>query len=70
MNVRRISQKHYEVKSYEFDIVLFLQAYNTMMGDNTRYNQRIVDINSRPNKSEWTPKPWPPKSKSMLLGKG
>ncbi|XP_040029370.2 apoptosis-inducing factor 1, mitochondrial isoform X10 [Gasterosteus aculeatus] len=38
-------------------------AYNTLSTDGARFNDRISEINARP-KTEWVPKPWPPKSKS------
>lgn len=37
-------------------------AYSTLSTDQIRFNERMVEINSRP-KMEWVPKPWPPKSK-------
>ncbi|XP_008288102.1 apoptosis-inducing factor 1, mitochondrial isoform X2 [Stegastes partitus] len=37
-------------------------AYNTVVSDHTRYNERIAEIKARPT-TEWVPKPWPPKSK-------
>ncbi|XP_044061726.1 apoptosis-inducing factor 1, mitochondrial isoform X7 [Siniperca chuatsi] len=37
-------------------------AYSTVSTDNDRFNDRIAEINARP-KTEWVPKPWPPKGK-------
>ncbi|XP_028272874.1 protein MGARP isoform X6 [Parambassis ranga] len=37
-------------------------AVHTVSTDKDRFNERIAEINARP-KSEWTPKPWPPKSR-------
>ncbi|KAM7388895.1 hypothetical protein PAMP_022901 [Pampus punctatissimus] len=37
-------------------------AYNTVTSDSIRYNDRIAELNARP-KTEWVPKPWPPKSR-------
>ncbi|XP_041846567.1 uncharacterized protein mgarpa isoform X9 [Melanotaenia boesemani] len=37
-------------------------AYITVSTDHARFNDRIAQINARP-KTDWTPKPWPPKSK-------
>ncbi|XP_028444522.1 apoptosis-inducing factor 1, mitochondrial isoform X3 [Perca fluviatilis] len=37
-------------------------AYSTVSTDSARFNDRIAEINARP-KTEWAPKPWPPKSK-------
>ncbi|XP_037316299.1 apoptosis-inducing factor 1, mitochondrial isoform X5 [Pungitius pungitius] len=37
-------------------------AYSTLSTDGARFNDRISEINARP-KTEWVPKPWPPKSK-------
>ncbi|XP_029986522.1 protein MGARP-like isoform X12 [Sphaeramia orbicularis] len=37
-------------------------AVSTVTSDQARFNERIAEINARP-KSEWEPKPWPPKSK-------
>ncbi|XP_035525492.1 protein MGARP isoform X2 [Morone saxatilis] len=39
-------------------------AYSTVSGDSARYNERVAEIQARP-KTEWTPKPWPPKSKDQ-----
>ncbi|XP_059201916.1 protein MGARP isoform X3 [Centropristis striata] len=36
-------------------------AYSTVSSDSARFNERVAEINARP-KTEWTPKPWPPKS--------
>ncbi|XP_029703110.1 skin secretory protein xP2 isoform X2 [Takifugu rubripes] len=36
-------------------------AYSTVTSDGARFNERIAEIQARP-KTEWTPKPWPPKS--------
>lgn len=47
-------------------VVFSLQAYKTVVSDNARYNERIAEINARP-RTEWTPKPWPPKGKSAVL---
>lgn len=41
------------------------QAYSTVTSDGARFNERIAEIQARP-KTEWTPKPWPPKSKSTV----
>ncbi|KAM4586344.1 uncharacterized protein mgarpa isoform 3-T3 [Fundulus diaphanus] len=35
-------------------------AYVTVTSDHERFNERISEIRARP-KTEWTPKPWPPK---------
>lgn len=35
-------------------------AYNTVSSDHARFNERIGEIRARP-KTEWKPKPWPPK---------
>ncbi|XP_069569809.1 uncharacterized protein mgarpa isoform X5 [Brachyistius frenatus] len=40
-------------------------AYSTLSSDSARFDDRIAEIKARP-KTEWTPKPWPPKSKSSL----
>ncbi|KAG5263656.1 hypothetical protein AALO_G00267200 [Alosa alosa] len=37
-------------------------TYQTVTSDHDRFNDRIADINERP-KTEWKPKPWPPKSR-------
>ncbi|XP_046907936.1 protein MGARP isoform X4 [Hypomesus transpacificus] len=37
-------------------------AYSTVTSDHERFNDRVAEINARP-KTEWTPKPWPPKSR-------
>ncbi|XP_049897877.1 protein MGARP isoform X15 [Epinephelus moara] len=37
-------------------------AYNTVTSDSARFNNRVAQINARP-KTEWVPKPWPPKSR-------
>ncbi|XP_035505453.1 uncharacterized protein mgarpa isoform X3 [Scophthalmus maximus] len=37
-------------------------TYSTVSSDAARYNDRLTEINARP-KTEWVPKPWPPKSK-------
>lgn len=42
--------------------VLRRQAVSTVYGDNSRFNERIAQLKARP-KTEWVPKPWPPKSK-------
>uniref|UniRef100_A0A8C5G5C5 Uncharacterized protein n=1 Tax=Gouania willdenowi TaxID=441366 RepID=A0A8C5G5C5_GOUWI len=39
-------------------------AYSIVSSDQTRYNQRLAEIRARP-KTEWVPKPWPPKSESV-----
>lgn len=44
---------------------LSLQAFNTVSSDSTRFNERIAELKARP-KMEWVPKPWPPKSKSVV----
>ncbi|KAL6118078.1 mgarp [Pungitius sinensis] len=36
-------------------------AYSTLSTDGARFNDRISEINARP-KTEWVPKPWPPKT--------
>ncbi|XP_070818231.1 uncharacterized protein mgarpa isoform X4 [Chaetodon auriga] len=36
-------------------------AFSTVSSDSARFNDRISEINARP-KTEWVPKPWPPKS--------
>ncbi|XP_033989704.1 apoptosis-inducing factor 1, mitochondrial isoform X6 [Trematomus bernacchii] len=36
-------------------------AYSTVSSDGNRFNDRISEIKARP-KTEWVPKPWPPKS--------
>ncbi|CAF96435.1 unnamed protein product [Tetraodon nigroviridis] len=43
-------------------------AYSTVISDGARFNERIAEIKARP-KTEWTPKPWPPKSKSAHNGR-
>lgn len=40
------------------------QAYRTVTTDSARFTDRITEIEERP-KSEWKPKPWPPKSKFL-----
>lgn len=47
-------------------VVFSLQAYNTVTSDGARFNEHIAEINARP-KTEWTLKPWPPKSKSEVF---
>ena len=42
---------------------LSLQAYSTVSTDHARFNDRVAELKARP-KTEWVPKPWPPKSKS------
>uniref|UniRef100_A0A8C2X7P8 Uncharacterized protein n=1 Tax=Cyclopterus lumpus TaxID=8103 RepID=A0A8C2X7P8_CYCLU len=42
--------------------LLFPQTYSTVNTDSARFNDRVAEINARP-KTEWVPKPWPPKSK-------
>ncbi|XP_055782991.1 protein MGARP-like isoform X1 [Salvelinus fontinalis] len=37
-------------------------TYSTVTTDHARFTDRIADINARP-KTEWVPKPWPPKSR-------
>ncbi|XP_029517927.1 protein MGARP isoform X5 [Oncorhynchus nerka] len=37
-------------------------TYNTVTTDHARFTDRVADINARP-KTEWVPKPWPPKSR-------
>ncbi|KAK6298920.1 hypothetical protein J4Q44_G00304300 [Coregonus suidteri] len=37
-------------------------TYTTVTTDHARFTDRVADINARP-KTEWVPKPWPPKSK-------
>uniref|UniRef100_A0A3Q1HQC3 Uncharacterized protein n=1 Tax=Acanthochromis polyacanthus TaxID=80966 RepID=A0A3Q1HQC3_9TELE len=44
------------------DRLLPPQAYNTVISDHERFNDRIAELKARP-KTEWVPKPWPPKSK-------
>uniref|UniRef100_A0A3Q3VSU5 Uncharacterized protein n=1 Tax=Mola mola TaxID=94237 RepID=A0A3Q3VSU5_MOLML len=54
-----------ELKKYitvRFFSPLSPQAYNTVSTDSTRFSERIAEIKARP-KTEWVPKPWPPKSK-------
>ncbi|KAJ0049995.1 hypothetical protein NL108_009954 [Boleophthalmus pectinirostris] len=36
-------------------------AVSTVSTDSARFNDRITELASRP-KSEWKPRPWPPKS--------
>nr|XP_046261776.1 protein MGARP isoform X5 [Scatophagus argus] len=36
-------------------------TYNTMTTDSIRFSERVAEINARP-KTEWVPKPWPPRS--------
>ncbi|XP_056113250.1 uncharacterized protein mgarpa isoform X2 [Rhinichthys klamathensis goyatoka] len=36
-------------------------VYKTLVTDKERFADRVSEINARP-KSEWKPKPWPPKS--------
>ncbi|KAK7137817.1 hypothetical protein R3I94_013458 [Phoxinus phoxinus] len=36
-------------------------VYRTVVSDKERFDDRINEIKARP-KSEWKPKPWPPKS--------
>ncbi|KAK5925602.1 hypothetical protein CgunFtcFv8_018113 [Champsocephalus gunnari] len=36
-------------------------AYSTVSSDGNRFNDRISEIQARP-KTEWVPKPWPPKT--------
>ncbi|XP_024858012.1 protein MGARP isoform X5 [Kryptolebias marmoratus] len=38
-------------------------GYSTVTSDHARFNKRIEEIRARSN-DEWSPKPWPPKSKS------
>ncbi|XP_059371954.1 histone-lysine N-methyltransferase 2D-like isoform X3 [Carassius carassius] len=40
-------------------------AYRTVATDHARFVDRVSEIDARP-KSDWKPKPWPPKSKSHL----
>ncbi|XP_028316165.1 protein MGARP, partial [Gouania willdenowi] len=42
-------------------------AYSIVSSDQTRYNQRLAEIRARP-KTEWVPKPWPPKSQDEEEG--
>ncbi|XP_036407657.1 protein MGARP-like isoform X4 [Megalops cyprinoides] len=35
-------------------------AYKTVTSDHERFNDRVSEIRARP-KTEWQPKPWPPK---------
>ncbi|XP_034398710.1 uncharacterized protein si:ch211-235e9.8 isoform X8 [Cyclopterus lumpus] len=37
-------------------------TYSTVNTDSARFNDRVAEINARP-KTEWVPKPWPPKSR-------
>ncbi|XP_014913522.1 apoptosis-inducing factor 1, mitochondrial isoform X10 [Poecilia latipinna] len=37
-------------------------GYKTVTSDHDRFNDRISELRARP-KTEWTPKPWPPKGK-------
>ncbi|XP_032355812.1 apoptosis-inducing factor 1, mitochondrial isoform X5 [Etheostoma spectabile] len=37
-------------------------AYSTVSTDSARFNDRIAEIKARP-KTDWAPKPWPPKSR-------
>lgn len=46
--------------------VLHLQAVSTVSGDHNRFNERVAQIKARP-KTEWVPKPWPPKSKYTAI---
>ncbi|CAL8267481.1 unnamed protein product [Boreogadus saida] len=36
-------------------------VYSTLSTDGARYNDRVEQIQARP-KTDWVPKPWPPKS--------
>lgn len=47
-------------------VVFSFQAYSTVTSDGARFNERVAEINARP-KTEWTPKPWPPKSKLAVF---
>uniref|UniRef100_A0A3B5BJ00 Uncharacterized protein n=1 Tax=Stegastes partitus TaxID=144197 RepID=A0A3B5BJ00_9TELE len=58
----RLPQDGESEKSHS-DCLLPPQAYNTVVSDHTRYNERIAEIKARPT-TEWVPKPWPPKSSS------
>uniref|UniRef100_A0A3Q2ZE28 Uncharacterized protein n=1 Tax=Kryptolebias marmoratus TaxID=37003 RepID=A0A3Q2ZE28_KRYMA len=40
-------------------------GYSTVTSDHARFNKRIEEIRARSN-DEWSPKPWPPKSKSSF----
>ncbi|GLD62771.1 calphotin-like isoform X12 [Lates japonicus] len=42
-------------------------AYITVTSDSARYNERVAEVRARP-KTEWVPKPWPPKSKDEEEG--
>ncbi|XP_034546611.1 protein MGARP isoform X4 [Notolabrus celidotus] len=35
-------------------------VYSTVSSDSARFNERVAEIKARP-KTEWVPKPWPPK---------
>ncbi|XP_054879264.1 protein MGARP isoform X3 [Poeciliopsis prolifica] len=37
-------------------------GYKTVTSDHERFIERVSEIRARP-KTEWTPKPWPPKGK-------
>ncbi|XP_069046062.1 protein MGARP-like [Lepisosteus oculatus] len=41
-------------------------SYKTLTSDKARFHDRVNEISTRP-KDEWTPKPWPPKSKPNCL---
>ena len=41
------------------------QVYTTLSTDQARFDDRVSEIQARP-KTEWVPKPWPPKSKSIF----
>ncbi|XP_031653699.1 protein MGARP isoform X5 [Oncorhynchus kisutch] len=40
-------------------------TYSTVTTDHARFTDRVADINARP-KTEWVPKPWPPKSEEAV----
>ncbi|XP_069569805.1 brain acid soluble protein 1 isoform X3 [Brachyistius frenatus] len=42
-------------------------AYSTLSSDSARFDDRIAEIKARP-KTEWTPKPWPPKKEEEEEG--
>ncbi|XP_022071984.1 protein MGARP isoform X50 [Acanthochromis polyacanthus] len=43
-------------------VVSVTYAYNTVISDHERFNDRIAELKARP-KTEWVPKPWPPKNR-------
>lgn len=68
---RLSSSSHWRVRNVKYfrkphgHTCFSLQAYGTVTSDGARFNERIAEIKARP-KTEWTPKPWPPKSKCSL----